>query len=446
MRDRAKPDRTCIPSVEREAPSAGRAPRSSTNWRGGTWTARSSARPSSIVTSPRTQTGCPQARSTGPGPSIERRQLPQPDLPLVAPDLEVDVDDVVVGDREPADAVADDERPRLGRGAVVPDDPHRVADRCDAERPGSARRAELRGGAGTVRLAALRHRDRVHRLALANGHVAVGALERPVEGERDRLLDEDAAVGGDGDRDVRALERERLGGRLAGRRERRPLQRSRGRRRRAAPRVRPAPRSRSTRAPRSGRGRRRCSSAPSRARSRRTARCRCRPAARRGSCPRCSASSAWSCWKFSLARSSGYASATAKSRPIAAVSAFSACAWSATPSASWARVRAAVTSSNVATLVRGVALHGLDEVRDQVVAAAELHVDLRPRVLGAVAQPDEPVVEDDEREPEQDEDGDREQGQTTARPWRRTGRLKSGRTATQTLSSPPDQGRRSNQP
>ena len=70
MRDRAKPDRTCIPSVEANA-VRGKSARSSTNWRGGTWTARSSARPSSIVTSPRTQTGCPQARSTGPGPSIE---------------------------------------------------------------------------------------------------------------------------------------------------------------------------------------------------------------------------------------------------------------------------------------------------------------------------------------------------------------------------------------
>ena len=48
----------------------------------------------------------------------------RPDLPLVAPDVEVDVDDVVVGDREPAQRVADLERLRLVERAVVPDDPH----------------------------------------------------------------------------------------------------------------------------------------------------------------------------------------------------------------------------------------------------------------------------------------------------------------------------------
>src|SRR5438067_1654716 len=43
------------------------------------------------------------------------------------------------------------------------------------------------------------------------------------------------------------------------------------------------------------------------------------------------------------------------------------------------------------TLVGGVALDGLDEVRDQVVAALQLHVDLRPRIVDSVAQPDQPV-------------------------------------------------------
>ena len=52
-------------------------------------------------------------------------------------------------------------------------------------------------------------------------------------------------------------------------------------------------------------------------------------------------------------------------------------------------------------LVGGVALDGLDEVRDQVVAAPELHVDLRPRVLGPVAQPHELVVERDADHDEQ---------------------------------------------
>jgi hypothetical protein len=105
----------------------------------------------------------------------------------------------------------------------VPDDPHRVAALGDAEGPGGAGRPELRGRSGAIRLAALGHGDRVHRLALAHGHVAVGALEVAREDERDRLLDEDAAVGGDGDGDIRALEREGLGAGDAG-----PRQRERG--------------------------------------------------------------------------------------------------------------------------------------------------------------------------------------------------------------------------
>jgi len=43
-------------------------------------------------------------------------------------------------------------------------------------------------------------------------------------------------------------------------------------------------------------------------------------------------------------------------------------------------------------LVRGVALHRRDEVRDEVVAAAQLDVDLPPRLLDEVALPDEAVV------------------------------------------------------
>ena len=49
-------------------------------------------------------------------------------------------------------------------------------------------------------------------------------------------------------------------------------------------------------------------------------------------------------------------------------------------------------------LVRRVALHRLDEVRDEVPAPLELHLDLRPGVVDAVPQPDEPVVERDEQE------------------------------------------------
>ena len=57
-------------------------------------------------------------------------------------------------------------------------------------------------------------------------------------------------------------------------------------------------------------------------------------------------------------------------------------------------------------LVGGVALDRLDQVRDQVVPALELHADLRPRVVDPVPQPDEAVVPGDEHEHDQDDDHD----------------------------------------
>jgi len=57
--------------------------------------------------------------------------------------------------------------------------------------------------------------------------------------------------------------------------------------------------------------------------------------------------------------------------------------------------------------VRGVALHGLDEVRDEVVAPLELNVDIGPRLLHALAQRDQPVVRrDEEQDDRDDDDGD----------------------------------------
>ena len=47
-------------------------------------------------------------------------------------------------------------------------------------------------------------------------------------------------------------------------------------------------------------------------------------------------------------------------------------------------------------LVLEVALRGLDEVGNEVVAAAELHVDLRERVLEPVLENDKSVVEPDD--------------------------------------------------
>src|SRR5215467_7897103 len=55
-------------------------------------------------------------------------------------------------------------------------------------------------------------------------------------------------------------------------------------------------------------------------------------------------------------------------------------------------------------LVRGVASHGLDEVGHEIGAPLELHVDVRPRFLGALPQPDELVVRQDDRDDEAGED------------------------------------------
>ena len=53
-----------------------------------------------------------------------------------------------------------------------------------------------------------------------------------------------------------------------------------------------------------------------------------------------------------------------------------------------------------------VALHRIDEVRDQVVASLELDADLVPRLVDHVPQPDQAVVGEDQ---EQDDDRDRDQ-------------------------------------
>ncbi len=65
---------------------------------------------------------------SGPGQRHRRRQASEPFLPLVAPHLEVDVDDVVVGERQPAQPVADREGPQLVLRAEVPHDPSAALD------------------------------------------------------------------------------------------------------------------------------------------------------------------------------------------------------------------------------------------------------------------------------------------------------------------------------
>ena len=59
-----------------------------------------------------------------------------------------------------------------------------------------------------------------------------------------------------------------------------------------------------------------------------------------------------------------------------------------------------------AAFVGGVALHGFDEVRDEVEPALELHVDLRPGVVDLVPAPDQTVVHPDEHGNDHQDDHD----------------------------------------
>jgi hypothetical protein len=145
-------------------------------------------------------------------------ELLEADVPLVAPHLKVDVDDVVVGDRHEAQAVADRERaPFVGR-AVVPDDAVAAVDGRRPVRPRRVRAALLDTAAGAVRLPVLEHERVRDHLSSPVGDVAIPAAERPVEVVGDVLLDEQRAVRLDGDADVGGGERERL---RAGRRSER---------------------------------------------------------------------------------------------------------------------------------------------------------------------------------------------------------------------------------
>ena len=112
----------------------------------------------------------------------------------------------------------------------------------------------------------------------------------------------------------------------------------------------------------------------------------------------------WSCWKFSVARSCGYASATANSRPIAAVSTFSASACCGDARRLLGRRPRAGHLFEGLLLVSCVPLDGLDQVGDQVVSLAELDVHLRPGVLGPVSQPNQLVEHPHQHEQEEDDD------------------------------------------
>ena len=137
------------------------------------------------------------------GPAHGRGQAPEPLLPLVAPDLEVHVDDVVVAHGEPGHAVVDEERALLDAVRLEPpDDPHAPAEVVDAERAGRAARLEIGRRARPEGLAVLGHADLVDPLARPVRDLAVAVGERARERDGDRLVDRDRAVRTDGGRDV----------------------------------------------------------------------------------------------------------------------------------------------------------------------------------------------------------------------------------------------------
>ena len=126
---------------------------------------------------------------------------------------------------------------------------------------------------------------------------------------------------------------------------------------------------------------------------------------------------------FWLAFRSGYASARANRRPSAPPSCASA-PWSCGHRGGIRRVRRRRLQPchrGVArlddrferlALVLHVALRRLDQIRNEVVAAGELHIDLRESVLERVARRDEPVVHPDhEKQGENDQDQNHDQGQ-----------------------------------
>ena len=108
----------------------------------------------------------------------------------------------------------------------MPDDPDPVVALLDPVRPGRRAAAELGAPAGAVGDVALGDRDLIEALALAERDVAIAAAEVAVEREGDVLGDDEAAVAGDLDDDVRPREGERLGVGVPGERERRQQRRS----------------------------------------------------------------------------------------------------------------------------------------------------------------------------------------------------------------------------
>ena len=130
----------------------------------------------------------------------ERRcQARQPDRPLLAPNLKIDVNDIVVRHGEPGQPVPNVERPDLVERLEVPDDRHATRRLRDSERPWREIRQFLGGAVRRVLLVVLGDGDAVDRLAGAEWDVAVAEREAASECDGDRLVDDDPAVGLDRD-------------------------------------------------------------------------------------------------------------------------------------------------------------------------------------------------------------------------------------------------------
>src|SRR5580692_9832405 len=56
--------------------------------------------------------------------------------------------------------------------------------------------------------------------------------------------------------------------------------------------------------------------------------------------------------------------------------------------------------------MRGVALHGLDQIRNQIVALLELHVDVGKGLVDALAERDQAIIGAEGKEDENDDDAE----------------------------------------
>ena len=144
------------------------------------------------------------------GQDHSRGQPIEPDLPLTAPHLQVHVDDVVVGDGQAGEPIADGERPPLVGSVVVPDDPQACSGTRRAERPGRTRAAELRRRTRPVANTVLAHRHVRDGLACPQRDISEPAGEAADEEEPDCLPDPERTVGLHLRSNVCVRERERL--------------------------------------------------------------------------------------------------------------------------------------------------------------------------------------------------------------------------------------------